>query len=182
MKIIGFFLLIGFGLISCTLSAQDKVSIKTIKIDPIKHLSYGAFFKSLTLNSPDCSIEYLDGFDFEWGNEYQLKLKEITLAEPPMDGSSIEFELIKVISKMPVAEDFEFKLSIESEVYLGYGDDQISSLELQPDSNYLYLEQVLIELDAERREEFETVLKTTVRKVGWFEITDGKSIRFLRWN
>lgn len=41
----------------------------------------------------------IEGFTFERGNNYKLRIKQITLAHPPMDGGSVRYELIKVLSK-----------------------------------------------------------------------------------
>ncbi len=41
----------------------------------------------------------IEGFTFERGNNYKLRIKQITLAHPPMDGGSVRYELIEVLSK-----------------------------------------------------------------------------------
>lgn len=41
----------------------------------------------------------IQGFQYEEGYEYVLKVKKTTLANPPMDGGSIRYELISVESK-----------------------------------------------------------------------------------
>lgn len=41
----------------------------------------------------------IEGFSFERGNNYKLRIKQITLAHPPMDGGSVRYELIEVLSK-----------------------------------------------------------------------------------
>ena len=41
----------------------------------------------------------IDGFEYEKGYEYVLEVKKIILANPPMDGSNLKYELIKVVSK-----------------------------------------------------------------------------------
>lgn len=41
----------------------------------------------------------IDGFTFERGNYYKLRIKQITPAQPVMDGGAIRYELIEVLSK-----------------------------------------------------------------------------------
>ena len=51
---------------------------------------------------------YVDGFDFEWGYFYTLKVKEIYLGEFP-DGTNYEYSLLNVISKEKVSDTLIFK-------------------------------------------------------------------------
>lgn len=49
------------------------------------------------------SFSEIDGFEYERGYEYTLEVKKITLANPPMDGSNVKYELIKINSKEKVS-------------------------------------------------------------------------------
>lgn len=42
------------------------------------------------------------GFDYEPGYIYDLKVRKIRIEDPPQDDSSIQYVLIRVISKEPV--------------------------------------------------------------------------------
>ena len=56
---------------------SDKISSeKTIIIEPYLQLTNGAFFTSLTLVSDNPYVDYVKGFDFNWGIRYQLKVKK----------------------------------------------------------------------------------------------------------
>jgi len=44
------------------------------------------------------------GFEFEPGYEYELLVREVKVENPPADGSSLRWELIKVVSKESVTE------------------------------------------------------------------------------
>lgn len=46
----------------------------------------------------------IEGFDFEPGYQYQLQVHKETIANPPADGSSIKYTLVKVISKLEVKD------------------------------------------------------------------------------
>jgi len=47
----------------------------------------------------------ISGFRFEDGNEYRLKIKKTELAVPPMDGSSVVYELVEIVSKTKKDQD-----------------------------------------------------------------------------
>ncbi|GAB5416602.1 MAG: hypothetical protein Crog4KO_34260 [Crocinitomicaceae bacterium] len=162
-----------FVLISVQLSAQT--TIKTVTIDPYKSLSYGAFFKSLTLHSEDTHAEYIDGFEFEWGYTYELKLKSTKLTSPPEDGSDTDYALIKEISKTKAPDDYRFELRLENEVYLG-GDSAEALTEID-DSSYMYLREIKIVVPEELQEEFQQVIEQGKSKVGVFGFNDDGSIQ-----
>lgn len=45
--------------------------------------------------------EGIEGFTYEQGYEYQLRVKAEQLSDPPQDGSSIRYTLLEQISKIP---------------------------------------------------------------------------------
>lgn len=157
-----------FIFISAQLSAQTKVS--TVTIDPYKSLSYGAFFKSLTLHSDDTHAEYIDGFEFEWGYLYELKIKSIKLKNPPMDAGDTNYELIKEISKTKAPEDYRFELRLENEVYLG--GDSASAFEKIDDATYMYLKEIKITVPETLQLSFLAIIEKGKSKVGIFRFTE----------
>ena len=52
----------------------------------------GTYWFSLPLNG-------IEGFNFEAGYEYRLKVKKTHLSNPPADGSSIIYTLLEILSK-----------------------------------------------------------------------------------
>ena len=59
-----------------TILFGQKISNKTITIEPYMYTQNYEHFKRLVLDSPDSEAEYIEGFDFEWGYYYTLKVKE----------------------------------------------------------------------------------------------------------
>ena len=53
--------------------------------------------------SPDLAWQYfyseIEGFTFEPGFDYELRVREEKVANPPADGSSLRWTLVKVVSK-----------------------------------------------------------------------------------
>ena len=111
MRIILLILFAGVYSISFT-QGKDKVDQITVTIEPYKHATNGAFYTFLALTCSDRGVEYIKGFDFEWGYFYELKLKQIKLARPMEDAGDTDYELIKVISKEPVADSTTFKTNL----------------------------------------------------------------------
>ena len=44
----------------------------------------------------------IEGFDFVEGSRYRLQVKVSVIANPPADGSSLRYQLVRVLDKMPV--------------------------------------------------------------------------------
>lgn len=57
--------------------------------------------------------EPIEGFDFEPGYVYDLRLKKQAVPNPPQDGSSVRYILLNVISKTPVPEDENFDIRLK---------------------------------------------------------------------
>lgn len=39
----------------------------------------------------------IEGFDYEPGHEYQIRVKKVEVPNPPADGSSVQYKLVKVM-------------------------------------------------------------------------------------
>ena len=126
----------------------QQVIIKTITLEPFMYTQNYEHFKRLVLDSPDSDAEYIDGFDFEWGYYYTLKVKEKKV-RPLSDGTRYDYSLLKVISKEMVADSILFKMSIDPlRYYHKIEEDGISNYTLSQlnDSTYLYMDKVEIEI------------------------------------
>lgn len=55
------------------------------------------------------------GFDYEWGFDYLIRVREREIENPPADGSSIEVTLESVLSRVPVARGSRFELVVVTE-------------------------------------------------------------------
>ena len=97
---------------------QDQIDTITISVEPYKHATNGAFYTFLGLTCSDPTIEHIDGFDFEWGYNYTLKLKQTKLAQPLEDAGDRDYELINVLSKTEVEDSTTFKMVLTGWVQL----------------------------------------------------------------
>ena len=91
-------------------SQIDKSRI--ITIEPYMKVTNGAFFKQLVLKSNDSDAEFIQGFDFEWGYSYKLKILIHKLKNPPEDGSDTDYKLVKIVSKTNLIYYFCFTIML----------------------------------------------------------------------
>ena len=131
----------------------------------------------MVLSSPDCYVEYLNGFDFKWGHQYRVRLKETTLANPPMDGSSLEYELLEVLSDTKIPDEYRFSMWLSRDLYLGTGDDQTSNLVYINDSTYRYMDEVNIVFGTDKKAILDQVIQNNKELKGHFSIENESSIR-----
>ena len=64
--------------------------------------------------------DQIEGFAFEPGFEYELRVNQITVENPPADGSSLRYELVAVVSKTAVSQPTD-NLAGTRWVLEGYG-------------------------------------------------------------
>ncbi len=67
------------------------------------------------------SFNGVQGFSYERGHEYELRVKRTIIANPPADGSDRHYELVRIISDKLVAEpDLPVEDNIQSEADIKY--------------------------------------------------------------
>ncbi len=157
--------------------AQDVSKEMEITLLPYKTVTNGAFFQVIVLSSPECYVQYLHAFDYEWGFTYTLRIKETHLENPPMDGSSYEYELLEVVSKTAVSPDYTFKMGLSRDLYLGEGADQINNFRFINDSTYRYMDEINIEYSADKGHLFDQILSQNKYIRGTFVFIDSNTIR-----
>ena len=96
------------GIISCSSSRTETMRVASERVDcfgieeqlcyKVKH--QGDKHWSMFYNS-------IDGFNFESGYEYNLKVKIVTIDNPMADGSSEKYYLKKVLSKVKVESEVQ---------------------------------------------------------------------------
>jgi len=138
-------------------------------------------FKRLVFDSPDSEAEYIDGFDFEWGYYYTLKVKEKKVG-PLSDGTRYHYSLLKVVSKRKVADTVIFKMSIDPLMYYHkFEEDGISNYTLSQlnDSTYLYMDKVEIEIPQKFLEFISNKKDNEVGFRGNFKFVNAKRVRLV---
>ena len=150
--------------------AQEKDRVDDIKvtIEPYKRATNGAFFTFLALKGSDQRIEYIDGFDFEWGYIYELELKRTKLAQPMQDAGDTDYHLIKTISKKAVADSTTFKTNLVGWVQLAPNiEDDSGAFTFNNDGTCTYLS----EMTFNYTNEFEGKLRSLNKAEGYKKAT-----------
>ena len=159
----------------------QQVIIKTITLEPYMYTQNYEHFKRLVFESPDSEAEYIDGFDFEWGYYYTLRVKELDIGELS-DGTRYEYSLLKVISKEKVSDTVIFRMFIDPlRYYHKLEEDGISNYTLSQlnDSTYLYMDKVEIEIPHKFLEYFRKKTNNEIGFIGNFKFVNGKRIRLV---
>jgi hypothetical protein len=174
MKTVLLILFVGFFATSFA-QGKDKVDQITITIDPYKHTTNGAFHTFLALTCSNHSVEYINGFDFEWGYSYELKVKRTKLAQPLEDAGDTDFHLIKVISKKAVTDSTTFKIDLKGWVELPpNGKEDTGAFTFNNDGTCTYLGEMTFNYANEFEGKLKALNKTEGYKKGSFIFLKGK--------
>lgn len=155
--------------------------VKTRKVTIEGNLSFQNYehFKRLVLNSPDSEIEFLEGFDFEWGYTYLLKVKETKLKSEYSDGTRYEYEFVSVLEKTPVGDTL-YRLTIDpSRYYYDVPEDEKEANKtLKPinDSTYLYFDEVELVIPSALQAPFLKLIESNQSKRGYFRVVNGQLV------
>ena len=159
----------------------QSTTVKTITIEPYMSKENYEHFKRLVLESSDSKVNYINGFDFEWGYYYTLKVEENYLGQMS-EGTNYEYSLIKIISKEKVNDTLVFQLFIDPlRYYQILQEDYVNNYTLNQlnDSTFLYLDNVEIEIPQKYLDIFK---KNTDNKIGFlgnFKFINANRIRLL---
>jgi hypothetical protein len=142
-------------------------------------ITNGAFSKVIVLKSNDSDAEFIQGFNFEWGYFYKLKIKIHKLKNPPTDGSDTDYILIKTISKTKVLDNYQFKMFLDTEV-----DPDLDKtwLNIKPinDSTYKYFEKIDIEIPSTLKNEFKKIMTEKQRRYGNFVFISPTKVKLIK--
>ena len=92
------------------------VQIVTITLEPYRTFCSGVGPQLCYVANVDGQETLLygeiEGFTFEWGTAYELRVRVEPVANPPADASSIRYVLEAVLSQEPVRPDFTFEITV----------------------------------------------------------------------
>lgn len=158
-------------------SQADK--IKTITVEPYMAVTNVAFGKELKLKASDRGAEFIQGFKFEWGYSYNLKIKVHKLKSPLEDGSDTDYILIKTISKTKVPDNYEFRMLLDMKRYRDL-DDTLTNFKTINDSTYNYFEKIDIEIASPIKTEFKKAMAEAQERYGNFVFISPTKIKLIR--
>jgi len=171
--------LILFLLLISTIGKGQADKIKMITVEPYMAVTNGAFGKELKLNASDRGAEFIQGFKFEWGFSYKLKVKVHKLKNPPEDGSDTDYILIKTISKTKVPDNYEFRMLLDMKRYPDIVDT-LTNFKTINDSTYNYFEKIDIEIASPIKTEFKKAMADTQERYGNFVFISPTKIKLVK--
>jgi heat shock protein HslJ len=93
--------------IGTTVIAQEE---QTLYVGPHKAICTGVGPQWCMLTRQDAAADWtyfynqIEGFAYEWGTAYELRVAVTEVENPPADASSLRYELVEIISEQPAAE------------------------------------------------------------------------------
>ena len=157
----------------------QNVQIKTITLEPYMSTENYEHFKRMVLNSSDSHARYIDGFDFDWGYRYTLRVKSTKIG-PLSDGTMYEFSHIETLSKYKVADSTVFALSVDPFTYYNFQEeDSLANFTLKElnDSTFLYMDLVELEVPTCVRQKFMKYTQNGTVFRGDFNFVNNRRIR-----
>lgn len=164
----------------------QNISYKTITVEPYMSTQSYEHFKRLVLNSSTSEAEFIEGFEFQWGYYYTLKVKEEKIL-PLSDGTRFNYYLTEIVSKEKVPDSLTFIMFVGPLRYyhkivsdgLNTKEDEQKNYTFSQinDSLYFYMDEVEIEVPQSLQDRFRTKLNEEVGFRGVFTFINKKRIR-----
>ncbi|MEP2934923.1 MAG: DUF4377 domain-containing protein [Gilvibacter sp.] len=143
-------LLLSIGLFACS-SDDGSQSSQTVQLYVHHFKTVAVAAPVLTLLAQEDSqrgsdtfieVDYIRGFDFEPGFEYELEVEKITTRNAGTQYSTTHYQLISVTSKTAVANDVEFSIILARLYnYAGY----VNTVDGNTEAGYSLLSQIPID-------------------------------------
>ena len=171
-------------LVLCSFFVQGQTTTERIvHIDAqLEHQNYEHFMR-LVLSSEDSEVEYLEGFEFDWGYAYTVSVLETQLAYPLSDGTHYTYEYKSTVSKKKMPHSCRFQLFLAPSIYYD-GDATVEpsenkSFQMVNDSVFLYFGRVEIEVPKEQMATFHEAVLNGFGRMGQFAFIRGDRIRLM---
>lgn len=133
------------ALLSLLLLPLLSPNVRTVHVSPFKSYQNYEHFKRLTLHCEPAEVEFIQGFDYEWGYTYTLEVQERRFEEILSDGTQAEYTLERVVSKTPVAPGTSFTLYLEGQRYY-HDDPEGATLKYVGGTTWRYFDEVEFEV------------------------------------
>ena len=171
-------------LVLCSFFVQGQTTTERIvHIDAqLEHQNY-EHFKRLVLSSPDSEVEYLEGFEFDWGYAYTVSVLETQLAYPFSDGTRYTYKYKSAVSKTKMPDSCRFQLFLAPSIYYD-GDATVEpsenkSFQMVNDSVFLYFGRAEIEVPKEQMATFHKAVLNGFGRMRQFAFIRGNRIRLM---
>lgn len=176
--------LLTFSFVFNSLIAQSE-KIRTIHVNPYPSFENYEHFKRFVINSQETSCSAIEGFNFEWGYFYKLKIKENEYKSPMSDGEKFSCSLVEVVSKVPISDTFQFRMFLDAHLYY-YTENKIldqenSNFAVINDSTFRYFDQIDIVVPSQLSSKFKSIVDGREKRLGIFYFIDNKRIKLVKF-
>ena len=189
MKFINiFYFLIALILSACTLDEDETRSQSetvNMRIDHFRGVGTGMFPKLVyriqegdKIGSENWNNLYseINGFTYEKGFVYDLKIKKMNIQDPPQDASSIKYELQEMISKTAVAADTQFSIDLK---WVFDDGNNLLFVNRNSETGYTILDQLTIDC-SDLCDDLATKLAQPVKVSGVFQHESEDVLKLIR--
>jgi len=160
------------------LNAQQVV-IDTVIVEPYKSLQNYEHFRRLVIESSDPEIEFLEGFEFEWGVEKKIIVETTKLKNALSDGTRYDHKYLTTISKHKMDSTDTFSVPLIGDLYYASALSESSTLKMIEEGKYRYFDEVVIIVPTEFRSEMRRIKDRKTNSLGLFIYVDPKTIRLI---
>ncbi|NQY04977.1 MAG: DUF4377 domain-containing protein [Flavobacteriaceae bacterium] len=168
-----------FLILTSLIGYSQTIPTKIITFEPYMSFENYEHFKRLVLKTLDVHVDFLEGFAYEWGYTYTLKIEETKLSSALSDGTMYEHKLIKVLSKEKVSDDYEFKLTLDSQLYYYASGEEGDTFKKTEEGVYQYFEKLIIEVPEELKGDFSKILNNKQTKRGQFKFIGKNKVKLI---
>ncbi|MBT8295749.1 MAG: DUF4377 domain-containing protein [Gramella sp.] len=156
---LGFMFSLGVNSCSLTGDDQENTELVNLRVNHFQQTAIGLFPTLVLLvqegdevGSSEWQFFYdtIEGFNYQPGFVYNLKVKKETLENPPQDGSSIKSTLMNISSKdkVPDGESFDIRLKWGGENFVnGIGTTELTLLQEYKINCTDLCEELMLELE-----------------------------------
>lgn len=100
---------LAWALGACSLGTSDDIRVLYVAPETAECVGVAPQTCLLVREQPDAAwelfYEAIEGFDYELGTEYVLEVEVETVANPPADGSSLRYRLMRILQSRQVEVD-----------------------------------------------------------------------------
>ena len=172
-------LLLLFTMLCSFVTVAQQVTIDTVIVKPYKSMQNYEHFRRMVINASDPEIEFLEGYNFEWGVEKKILVETTKLDETLSDGTRYDHKYLKTIHEHQMDSTDTFLVSLYGELYYGGEPSESATLKMIEKGKYRYFDEVDIIVPMQFQSKMNRIKDAKMRSRGLFVYVDPKTIRLV---
>lgn len=157
----------------------QMVTIDTVIVKPYKSVQNYEHFRRMVIIASDPEIEFLEGYNFEWGVEKKILVETTKLNETLSDGTRYDHKYIRTISELKMDSTDTFIVSLNGELYYGGSTSESSTLKILEAGKYRYFDEVNIIVPKLFLSKITRIKNAKMTSRGVFVYVDRETIRLV---